>query len=171
MKVNIGKINELLKNREMTRADLARATGIEYYSLASVWKRAACGPETAVKIADALDVLVEEIMPAPTAIDDAREFLKDRGEELAVFAYQAIDDSELDALAETVLFAEMVAQLGIDTVTKRMIAKRADMLVDAVYLAGHDAGNAYGHEAEHDRDRIKLREAVKLAIEKKLRNI
>lgn len=62
MRVNGTKIDELLSEKGMTRKDLAQKTGIDYFSLSSVFSRWACSQARLEKIADALDVDFVELV-------------------------------------------------------------------------------------------------------------
>ena len=167
MKVDVTKIDALMKEKDISRSALSNKTGIEYNTLTSIFRRASTSTETAYKIADALGVTVEDIIPGATVYDDEKLFLKEKGGGLAVFAYQDIDDCLVQALAETVLIDDFVKRLGIDERLKKALGVRIDMLVDAVY----DAAYNHGAEGCEPEERHAIRESARSAMSKVFRNM
>ena len=62
MRLNKQKILSLLADKQMTRSNLAKASGIRPQNLSTILKRGSCEPITAGKIARGLGVPVEAIL-------------------------------------------------------------------------------------------------------------
>lgn len=62
MKLDKHKILQILAERGMTRAALAKACGISRQNISTILTRGTCEPRTAGKLAKGLDVPVSEIV-------------------------------------------------------------------------------------------------------------
>lgn len=62
MKLDIFKLNVILAERGMSKADLAKICGISRQNISTLWTRGTCWPQTAGKLATALGVDVTEIV-------------------------------------------------------------------------------------------------------------
>lgn len=61
MKINTIKINMILAEREMTRAQLAQLAGVSRLNISTILNRGTCEPRTIGKLAKGLGIPVEEI--------------------------------------------------------------------------------------------------------------
>lgn len=64
MNINSFKIEEILAEKGMTKANLAETSGISRQSISTIIKRGTCAPITAGKIASGLGVPVKDIWKA-----------------------------------------------------------------------------------------------------------
>lgn len=62
MKIRRDKINILLAEQGMTKAELAAITGVSRQNISTIINRGTCEPRTAGKLADGLGVPVSEII-------------------------------------------------------------------------------------------------------------
>ena len=62
MRIDSNKIEQTLALRKMTQADLASKSGISRQSVCTLIKRGSCKPDTAGKLAEGLDIPVEQIL-------------------------------------------------------------------------------------------------------------
>lgn len=61
MNINLSKLEVLLAERGMTKANLAVSCGMSRQSISTILKRGTCEPRTAGKLAAGLGVSVEDI--------------------------------------------------------------------------------------------------------------
>ena len=65
MKISVLKIETLLAEKSMTKADLANRCGISRQNVSTLIRRGTCEPRTAGKLASGLGVEVREIIERP----------------------------------------------------------------------------------------------------------
>ena len=64
MRLNVAKVAAVLKERDMRQKDLVHRTGISRNTISAVCNRKSCSEDTARKIAEALDVTMDELVEA-----------------------------------------------------------------------------------------------------------
>lgn len=137
MKIDATKIVKLMRERNMRKVDLSKASGVEYNNLINALRRLSTSYDTASRLAAALGVDVAEIERKPVEINDDAidEYIKEHS--LLLFNKTVpISQNAKIALAKTLELCNAIDCLPVDDGLKCRIRKMLGEICTRIYNEG-----------------------------------